>query len=101
MGGEFRAKGVNIALGPVVGPLGRIAKGGRNWEGFANDPYLAGSLGADSVKGVQDNGVMTSLKHYIGNEQVRVDYEFHPEKDTDLITNRRPTVTHLQMTKES
>ena len=33
MGREFRTKGVNIALGPVVGPLGRVAEGGRNWEG--------------------------------------------------------------------
>ena len=33
MAQEFRKKGVNIALGPVVGPLGRIASSGRNWEG--------------------------------------------------------------------
>lgn len=33
MADEFRTKGVNVALGPVVGPLGRIAEGGRNWEG--------------------------------------------------------------------
>jgi beta-glucosidase len=33
MGGEFRTKGVNVALGPVVGPLGKIPLGGRNWEG--------------------------------------------------------------------
>jgi len=33
MGGEFRMKGVNIALGPVISPLGRMAEGGRNWEG--------------------------------------------------------------------
>jgi len=33
MGGEFRTKGVNVLLGPVVAPLGRIAEGGRNWEG--------------------------------------------------------------------
>ena len=33
MGGEFRTKGVNIALGPVISPLGRMAEGGRNWEG--------------------------------------------------------------------
>lgn len=37
MGGEFKTKGVNVALGPVVGPLGRVAEGGRNWEGFTND----------------------------------------------------------------
>ena len=33
MGGESRTKGVNVLLGPVVGPLGRMAEGGRNWEG--------------------------------------------------------------------
>lgn len=33
MAGEFKAKGVNVLLGPVVGPLGRIASSGRNWEG--------------------------------------------------------------------
>ncbi|SRR6266536_3011527 len=37
MGGEFKTKGVNVALGPVVGPLGRVARGGRNWEGISND----------------------------------------------------------------
>lgn len=37
MAREFRAKGVHVLLGPVVGPLGRIALGGRNWEGFSND----------------------------------------------------------------
>lgn len=37
MGGEFKAKGVNVALGPVVGPLGRVAVSGRNWEGISND----------------------------------------------------------------
>lgn len=33
MGGEFKRKGVNMLLGPVVGPLGRVVEGGRNWEG--------------------------------------------------------------------
>lgn len=27
----------HVGLGPVVGPLGRVATGGRNWEGFAAD----------------------------------------------------------------
>ncbi|RDW81921.1 putative beta-glucosidase M [Coleophoma cylindrospora] len=69
MGGEFRTKGVNIALGPVVGPLGRVAEGGRNWEGLANDPYLAGALVQPTVKGLQANGVAATTKHFIGNEQ--------------------------------
>ena len=37
MGGEFKTKGVHVALGPVVGPLGRVYEGGRNWEGISND----------------------------------------------------------------
>ncbi|KAJ5605311.1 glycoside hydrolase family 3 protein [Penicillium lagena] len=68
MGAEFKTKGVNVALGPVVGPIGRIAQGGRNWEGFATDPYLTGILGAETVRGMQKS-VITSVKHYIGNEQ--------------------------------
>jgi beta-glucosidase len=68
MGAEFKTKGVNVALGPVVGPIGRIAQGGRNWEGVAADPYLAGILGAETVQGMQKS-VITSVKHYIGNEQ--------------------------------
>lgn len=68
MGAEFKTKGVNVALGPVVGPIGRIAEGGRNWEGIAADPYLAGILGAETVQGMQKS-VITSVKHYVGNEQ--------------------------------
>ena len=53
----------------VVGPLGRVASNGRNWEGFTNDPYLSGLLAADTVTAFKKRGVMTSLKHYIANEQ--------------------------------
>ncbi|RAH86226.1 putative beta-glucosidase [Aspergillus japonicus CBS 114.51] len=68
MGAEFKRKGVNVALGPVAGPLGRIARGGRNWEGFSNDPYLAGALTGDTVRGLQES-VIACVKHLIGNEQ--------------------------------
>ncbi|OOQ86351.1 putative beta-glucosidase M [Penicillium brasilianum] len=69
MGGEFRKKGVSVALGPVVGPLGRTATGGRNWEGPSNDPYLGGAIAAATVQGTQEQGVITSVKHFIANEQ--------------------------------
>jgi beta-glucosidase len=32
LGLESRLKGVNVLLGPCVGPLGRMPAGGRNWE---------------------------------------------------------------------
>lgn len=69
MGEEFRDKGVDGALAPVAGPLGRSPAGGRNWEGFSPDPYLTGQLFAESVKGIQSTGQMAVGKHYIGNEQ--------------------------------
>lgn len=54
MGREHKGKGVNIALGPMMN-LARVAEGGRNFEGFGEDPFLAGegihisSLNAISV----------------------------------------------------
>lgn len=60
--GEFRKKGTNIALGPVVGPLGRIGTDGRNWEGFGSDPYLSGQLAYETVLAIQGEGVTTSVK---------------------------------------
>ncbi|KAL2152564.1 hypothetical protein VTH82DRAFT_5748 [Thermothelomyces myriococcoides] len=69
MGGEFKTKGVNVLLGPVVGPAGRVVLGGRNWEGFSVDPYLSGVLVSETVTAVQAAGVITSTKHYIANEQ--------------------------------
>ena len=68
MGAEFKAKGVSVALGPVAGPLGKWPRGGRNWEGFSNDPYLAGALTYETTLAMQKN-VMTCIKHLLGNEQ--------------------------------
>ncbi|KAK2030773.1 glycosyl hydrolase family 3 N terminal domain-containing protein [Colletotrichum zoysiae] len=69
LGAEYRGKGINVALGPVGGPLGRIARGGRNWEGLSNDPYLS-SVGVGGVtKGMQDAGTIACAKHWLLNEQ--------------------------------
>ncbi|KAI0112632.1 glycoside hydrolase family 3 protein [Hypoxylon sp. NC0597] len=69
IGKEFRGKGANFYLGPCVGPLGRKPRGGRNWEGFGVDPVLQAIAGAETIRGVQDQGVIATLKHLIGNEQ--------------------------------
>ncbi|KAF7562368.1 hypothetical protein G7046_g1782 [Stylonectria norvegica] len=66
---EARGKGINILLGPCIGSLGRMPAGGRNWEGFGPDPYLQGIAGAQTIKGIQDQGVMATIKHFVGNEQ--------------------------------
>ena len=52
-----------------MGPQGRSAYSGRNWEGFSPDPYLSGIAFAASVEGLQDAGVQATAKHYLLNEQ--------------------------------
>ncbi|KAK3358051.1 glycoside hydrolase family 3 protein [Lasiosphaeria hispida] len=69
MGEEAKGKGVTVLLGPVAGPLGRMPEGGRNWEGFSSDPVLTGVGIAESIKGIQEAGVIACAKHFIGNEQ--------------------------------
>ncbi|KAI0975664.1 glycoside hydrolase family 3 protein [Xylaria arbuscula] len=69
IGEEFRAKGIHVALGPVTGPMGRSARGGRNWEGLGPDPYLAGVATNASVAGIQSSGVQACTKHLVANEQ--------------------------------
>ncbi|WYZ39618.1 hypothetical protein EsH8_III_001532 [Colletotrichum jinshuiense] len=66
---EARGKGINVLLGPCVGPLGRLPAGGRNWEGFGADPYLQGIAAAETIKGIQEQGVMATIKHFVANEQ--------------------------------
>lgn len=69
MGKEFRGKGTNVHLGPAVGPLGRKPLGGRNWEGFGADPVLQAKAAAQHIKGIQEQGIIATVKHLIGNEQ--------------------------------
>jgi beta-glucosidase len=59
MGVEFREKGVNVQLGPDVN-MARVPNAGRNWEGFGEDPYLTGVMGALTVQGIQANGVVSN-----------------------------------------
>lgn len=66
---EARLKGIHVLLGPSMGPLGRLPAGGRNWEGFGSDPVLQGIAAAQTIKGIQESGVIATAKHYVANEQ--------------------------------
>ncbi|KAL2429490.1 putative beta-glucosidase G [Exophiala dermatitidis] len=83
LGAEFKGKGSHVALGPVVGPLGRSAYGGRNWEGFSPDPYLTGVAVEQTISGMQRSGIQACLKHYIGNEQ---ETQRNPSLSPDNVT---------------
>ncbi|KAF9260859.1 glycoside hydrolase family 3 protein [Marasmius fiardii PR-910] len=68
MGTEFKDKGVNVALGPMMNML-RVPAAGRNFEGFGADPFLSGEAAYETVLGLQQGGVQACSKHYIANEQ--------------------------------
>ncbi|KAH9016754.1 beta-glucosidase, partial [Lactarius hengduanensis] len=68
MGSEHAGKGVNIALSPMMN-LGRVAQGGRNWEGFGADPFLASVSAYETILGLQSSGVQAVAGHFIDYEQ--------------------------------
>ncbi len=68
IGEEARDQGVGLVLGPGAN-LKRDPRCGRNFEYFSEDPYLAGKLAAGFIRGVEAQGVGTSLKHFAANSQ--------------------------------
>ncbi|MFH1198310.1 MAG: glycoside hydrolase family 3 C-terminal domain-containing protein [bacterium] len=68
IGRETLGKGRHVILGPCVN-IARIPQGGRNFESFGEDPFLASKMAVDYIKGVQNAGAAACVKHFAVNNQ--------------------------------
>ncbi|KAK5210282.1 hypothetical protein LTS13_000823 [Exophiala xenobiotica] len=68
LGLEAKSKGAHILLGPTVN-IQRSPLGGRGFEFFGEDPVLSGLLAAAYCNGVQDEHIITAIKHFVCNDQ--------------------------------
>ena len=47
----------------------RTPQAGRVWEAFGEDPFYSGVCASQMIKGIQNAGVIATLKHFVGNDQ--------------------------------
>ncbi len=66
IGREARMRGFNIMLAGGIN-LTRDPRNGRNYEYYSEDPWVSAVFGAEAVNGIQSEGVISTLKHYVLN----------------------------------
>ncbi|MFI8390902.1 beta-glucosidase [Streptomyces sp. NPDC085540] len=68
IGREGRALGQDVLLSPMVNLI-RTPYAGRNFETFAEDPRLTADLVGEMIRGIQDEGLIATVKHFALNNQ--------------------------------
>lgn len=68
IGCAAKAHAVQIMLCPGVN-IYRSALCGRNFEYYGEDPYLASETALNFIEGMQEEGVMATIKHFALNQQ--------------------------------
>ena len=69
MGAEFKGKGAGVQLGPGMNVM-RVGVNGRDFEYVSGeDPIVGATLVEPLIRGIQSNGILANMKHYINNNQ--------------------------------
>jgi beta-glucosidase len=68
MGRQARDRGFNVLLAGGAN-VERDAWNGRNFEYLGEDPILAGRLATAQIRGIQSEGVVSTVKHLVANTQ--------------------------------
>jgi beta-glucosidase len=63
IGQEARSRGFNVQLAGAIN-LARDPRNGRNFEYLSEDPLLSATIAAESINGIQQQGVISTTKHY-------------------------------------
>jgi beta-glucosidase len=88
LGREARSRGFNVMLAGGIN-LARDPRNGRNFEYLSEDPLLSAILAAESIAGIQGEGVISTIKHFSLNcnetnrhwLDARIDPDAHRESD--------------------
>jgi beta-glucosidase len=88
LGREARSRGFNVQLAGGIN-LARDPRNGRNFEYLSEDPLVSAALAAESINGIQAEGVISTIKHFSlnCNETNRhwldaiIDHAAHRESD--------------------
>lgn len=63
---EARMRGFNVVLAGGANLMSEV-RNGRNYEYYAEDPWLTALMAAEAVNGIQSEGVISTLKHFAAN----------------------------------
>ncbi|WP_214700264.1 glycoside hydrolase family 3 protein [Exiguobacterium sp. s57] len=76
IGSELHALGVNVNFGPVLDVNNNPGNPVIGVRSFSSDPDLVGELGSAMTKGIQDQGVAATAKHFPGHGDTAVDSHY-------------------------
>ncbi|MGD0808223.1 MAG: glycoside hydrolase family 3 N-terminal domain-containing protein [Acidimicrobiales bacterium] len=77
IGRTMRGLGVHQGLAPVLDVV-RDLRWGRVEEAISEDPFLVGTIGSAYVRGLQSEGIVATLKHFVGYSSSRAGRNFAP-----------------------